>query len=106
MTLDQLQNVENFQIQNDFGSIQFLDKVDLTDIDLADIITIDEKGAEVYDDERHHDKPEVGKKLNVMSIITLNNIRPRHNQTATEKEKKLMQLLEKKEGAHHIRYDD
>ena len=78
----------------------------MTDVDLADIVTIDEKGAEVYDDERHHDKPTIGKKLNVKSLITLNNIRPRQNQTAYEKERKLKNALEKKEGAHHIRYDD
>ena len=38
-----------------------MDKVDLTDVDLADIVTIVSKSVEVYDDTRHKDtKPAVG----------------------------------------------
>ena len=104
MTLEQLENVKGFRIWTEFGEIEFLDKVDLTGVDLKEIITIDERGAEVYVD-GVHDKPEVGKGLNVKSLITLNNIRPRKNQTASAKEEKLKRCLESKEGAQHISYN-
>ena len=104
MTLEELENVKGFRIWTEFGQIEFLEKVDLTGIDLREIITIDERGAEVYVD-GVHDKPEVGKGLNVKSLITLNNIRPRKNQTASAKEEKLKRCLESKEGAQHISYN-
>ena len=53
MSLQELGQVENFKISNEFGSVQFLDKVDLTDVDLADVVTIVLRSAEVYDDTRH-----------------------------------------------------
>ena len=47
----------------------------MTEVDLADIVTIDKDSVEVYDDERHQNiKPKVGFKLNKPAIITLNRI--------------------------------
>ena len=53
MSLEELQKVEDFEISNEFGSISFLEPVDLTDLDLADLVTIVRRSAEVYDDSRH-----------------------------------------------------
>lgn len=64
MSLEELQRVKEFKIENEHGSIFFCKPVDLTDVDLAHIITINSKvGAEVYPD-NFLNKPEVGKKLN------------------------------------------
>lgn len=56
--------------------LYFPGKTDLTEVDLADIITIEQNSAEVYDDDRHM-KPEVGQKLNRSAIIALYNIKPK-----------------------------
>jgi hypothetical protein len=53
MSLKELQKVQAFEISNEFGSISFLEPVDLTDLDLADLVTIVRRSAEVYDDSRH-----------------------------------------------------
>jgi hypothetical protein len=50
MTTDELKNVENFTISNEFGSIKFLGKTDVTCVDLAKIVTINHNTAEVYND--------------------------------------------------------
>ena len=79
--------MENFKVWNEHGSIEWVDKTDLTNVNLADIITIQRQQVEVYDDERHATtKPTVGKKLNKPAIITLNNVRPKANQSASVKE--------------------
>ena len=77
MTLANLQAVENFKVWNEFGSVEFHDKTDLTCVDIADVITIVQGSVEVYDKERHGEAyPEVGQKLNRPATITLNNIKP------------------------------
>ena len=79
--------MENFKVWNEHGSIEWVDRTDLTNVNLADIITIQRQQVEVYDDERHATtKPTVGKKLNKPAIITLNNVRPKANQSASVKE--------------------
>jgi hypothetical protein len=40
MTTMELENVENFTISNEFGSVKFIGKTDLTRVDLQDIVTI------------------------------------------------------------------
>lgn len=100
-----LKKVENFKVSNEFGSVEWHGETDITCLDLADIVTISQGSAEVYDDNRHGlIKPEVGQKLNKKSTITLNNIRPRANQTAEKKEQLLRKSLEKA-GAEFLSYD-
>ena len=91
MSLNDLEQVHGFKIWNEHGSILWLEDVDLIDVDLAEIVTIVPKNVEVYEDEGKHkdSKPEVGKKLNHQAVITLNNIKPKKNQTSSEKEESL-----------------
>lgn len=104
MSLRELQSVEGFKVWNEFGSVEFQGKTDLTDLDLADLITIDSKGVEVYDDTRHN-KPEVGKKLNKPATIVLNNVKPRRNKSASAFEESLIKQLNSQDGAEHLFYD-
>jgi len=55
MTEAQLKAVEDFTIENEFGSIEFFGTTDLTGVDLGDIVTIEQGNCEVYDDVRHKD---------------------------------------------------
>jgi len=50
MTAEQLKSVSEFKVENEFGSIEFLGETDLTNVDLADAITIERCCVEVYDD--------------------------------------------------------
>lgn len=40
MSVSDLQKVKDFKIENSFGKIEFIGETDVTDIDLADIVTI------------------------------------------------------------------
>ena len=61
MTIDELKAVDDLTVSNEFGSVQFLGPTDVTNVDLADLITISKSNLEVYDDERHKEvKPPVG----------------------------------------------
>ena len=60
LTVKSLENVKDFTISNEFGSVQFIGETDITRVDLGDIVHISDKNLEVYDDERHVDKPPVG----------------------------------------------
>ena len=61
MSSSALKKVENFKVSNEYGSVEWSGETDLTFVDLADIVTIVQGNAEVYDDERHGlTKPEVG----------------------------------------------
>lgn len=94
MTVDELKKVQYFTIENKYGKIHYPQPVDLTEVDLADIITITKGSAEVYDDQRHAAiKPPVGQKLNNCAIITLYDIMPKKNQSIEDKIKSLKQGL-------------
>ncbi len=63
----------------------------MTNIDLADIVTIEHMGVEVYDEQRHKPYPRRGEKLNKPAIITLNNIEAPKNKPI----EKFTQILQK-----------
>jgi len=61
MSVKELESVEKFTVFNEFGSVEWVGKTDVTRVDLKDIVTIEQSNAEVYDDERHKlTKPSVG----------------------------------------------
>ena len=87
MSAAALQKVANFKISNEHGSVEWIGDTDVSGLDLADLVTIVQSNAEVYDDDRHKmSKPPVGHKLNKPANITLFNIKPRANQSAEKKE--------------------
>jgi len=58
MTYEELKAVENFKIWNQYGSIEFIGKVDLTYCNLAKNVDIQSNFIDVYPDET--DKPPRG----------------------------------------------
>lgn len=84
MTLSQLKFVENFKVSNEFGSVEFHGEADVSEVDLADIITIVRGSVEVYDDDVAHKftKPPIGHKLNRPATITLKQVKVRKGETA------------------------
>jgi len=106
MSLDELLKVEEFEISNEFGSITFLEPVDLTDLDLADLVTIVWRSAEVYDDDKHKDyKHPVGEKINRPALIKLRDMKPKKNQTSSDYEERLKSHIDATDGGHHMSYD-
>ena len=53
MTLKELKQVKDFKIWNEHGQVEYLKPVDLTQVDLADVVTISKGNVEVYDEDRH-----------------------------------------------------
>ena len=71
MTIDELKNVK-FKISNQYGSIEFLKRVDLTGVDLENDVIIKSNSAQVYGDGKDKKVIERGTKLNVPALITIN----------------------------------
>jgi hypothetical protein len=40
MTLDELRSVEGLKLSNEFGSVEFLGKTDISQVDFDDVVTI------------------------------------------------------------------
>ena len=58
MSKEELSAVEEFQIENEFGSINFIEPVDLVDVNLERDVVIRRKNVEVYPEEEN--KPTIG----------------------------------------------
>lgn len=74
LELWQIKNLSRFSIENKNGKIEFLDPVDLTEIDLSEIVTIKRGSVELYEENgktNKKPKPKIGEKLNVSAKITL-----------------------------------
>ena len=114
MSRQQLKNIGNFIVgRNGVGRIEF-GSVDLTNTPLDDIcgsiVQLKPRSATVY--ENDHDKPSMGKALNVPSTIYLENSWPRSHggkkpvQSKSGKEyDKHIQRLRRVGGTHFVSYD-
>ncbi|GMH92476.1 hypothetical protein TL16_g12360, partial [Triparma laevis f. inornata] len=70
----QLATLKNFTIEKEgVGSIAWIGAVDITNVNLDEAVSIENKEVAVYDD-AGDDKPDVGEKLNRPAIITLHNV--------------------------------
>ena len=96
MTEQQLSEIENFKIFNEFGSICFLGKTNVTNLDIDKIIQIKNKQIEVYPEEffEEDEKPEVGDELNKRAVLTLNQLRPQKDVSYKKFLKKLKSIVE------------
>jgi nuclear pore complex protein Nup98-Nup96 len=106
MSSDELKAVKGLKFWNEHGSIEFIDPVDVTEVDFADVVSIVKNQVEVYNEERHKDcYPKRGEKLNMPAFITLNDVRPKKDQTGIDKELSLKKSLEQQDGCEHLSYD-
>jgi nuclear pore complex protein Nup98-Nup96 len=101
MSEDQLRNVSNFSIANEFGKIEFQGKVDLTGGNLRDDIVIRHREVVVYPEDS--DKPLRGKKLNLPAIVTLFGCFPSKAGMSMENfKKKLLKICEKQDVSFFV----
>lgn len=75
MTEEELMNVPDFKICNSHGYIEFFGDVDLSGVDLKQVL-INETYVEIYKDEDPL-KPPLGQKLNRAAYIKLACVRPK-----------------------------
>ena len=80
MTLNELENVENFSIYNEWGRIDFEGVTDLTNLNLDQIVTIENKLINVYQNGEIDFKPKIGKGLNKPAILHLFKCFPSESQ--------------------------
>ena len=85
MNREELSAVAEFQIENQHGSILFLDPTDLVDVDLANDVTIKPRNIEVYPNDEI--KPDIGSKLNKGAIMILEGgMKPKRGLNAVDYE--------------------
>ena len=74
----QLSKVPNFSVYNKFGKVEFLEPVDLRNLDLTKIFKISCKKIEVYPDIFYSDeeKPVEGEELNKPAFLYFNDMKP------------------------------
>lgn len=74
MTLEELEQIENFSISNQHGKIEFEDIIDLTGVNLDQIVNILPGRVELYKNNNVSFLPQPGKGLNKKAVIHLYNI--------------------------------
>ena len=81
MTKKELKNIEKFTIYNEYGSIEYQEKVDVSSLDVDHIVDIRKRKIEVYPKKhfKKEDIPEVGVELNKKAVITLKYMKPKKN---------------------------
>ena len=80
MTLDELENVENFSIENENGKIEFESKVNLSSLNLDAIVEIRPGVVSLYDKKNTLFIPSPGFGLNKKATIHLYNISELHSE--------------------------
>ena len=120
MSLMHVQRIKDFKIWNEYGSIQFMGDTDVTEVDLAETVTIGKQFVEVYPDSKDGvaiKKPSSGEKLNKPATVTLKGITCKKGEDAAMTEVRLRERLQKQGGvsfiihnnltlqANHVSYD-
>jgi hypothetical protein len=110
MTLGELEDVENFSIFNEYGRIDFEGVTDLTNLNLDQIVTIDNKRINVYQNGDLDFKPPVGQGLNKPAVIHLYKCYPADKEkNITDEQLSLylasLQKICKEKGAEFKSYD-
>lgn len=106
MTLEQVENVEDFSIENEYGKITWPGKTNLVGINLDLLVNISSNLAEVYPDDMYpteETKHMKGTGLNKTARITLYNI-----EKPVDKEdfEQYLMKLAKEQNCKHVDYDE
>ncbi|CAD8126519.1 unnamed protein product [Paramecium sonneborni] len=106
LTINQLKNVEDFTIYNEFGSLRWDSPTNLLYINLDRIVDIQDSKVEVYDLDQIHEylKPKINKKLNKSCLITL-KVPITINQENYETESKFLQQKCKEQNIELVEID-
>ncbi len=101
-SIDRLNKVENFCIFNDHGKIEFNEEVDLTYMNLDDIVKIEPCIVEVYPGSAH----DRGTKINKKATVYLYNLGDEDQQISPSEEfiQSLKNVIEQKSGTRFISY--
>ena len=86
MTLNELENVEKFSIYNEWGRIDFEGVTDLTNLNLDQIVSIENKLINVYQNGDIDFKPKIGKGLNKPATLHLYKCFPSESQKGVSDE--------------------
>ena len=96
LSIKELKAVNNFKIYNKYGSIEFFGATDITELNFAHLVTINQKSVEVYPIDTEHNKPPIGQKLNKPALITLfGGNKPKKDQKPEQVEALLIDSLNK-----------
>lgn len=87
----QLCQIEDFQVFNEFGKIQFIDPIDVRKQDISKIFQISSKKIEVYPSNlySYEVKPSEGEDFNKPAYLTFYNMKPQLGKSYRTYQKKL-----------------
>jgi hypothetical protein len=105
MTEEELANVSNFIIENEFGRIEFMKDVDLRNANFDEDVIIKNKCVEVYSNMSPEKKPGKGRKMNQEAMITFFNF-SRTKGMSLEKFLRVLKKYTKKINAELIGYNE
>lgn len=96
----QLRKVQDFTIMNDHGKVYFQGLTDLTDTDLAEVVSIGSNQIEVYPDslKEQNRYPSLGHKLNRPAQLTFNKTFLTKLNTITAKIDRLKNMASQMDG--------
>ena len=101
MRLDEIKDIFELTISNEFGSVLFFGRTDLSNVDLGKDVTINQKTVEIY--ENCDNKPGPNQKLNKPALITFNQFLPKKEETDEACSNRLRVTIEK-QGGEFISY--
>ena len=117
MSLEELQNVKDFAIYNDYGKIKFPGSTNLEGLNIDDIVNIEDKLVSLYQINDQVEKHPQGEGLNKEAVITLYNMKPSQsknedlsktnflNETINDNFESLLKKECDKKGMTFIKYD-
>lgn len=106
MTLEEVENVQEFAIENEYGKITWPGKTNLVGLNLDLLVNISSNLAEVYPDDMfptEETKHMKGTRLNKTARITLYNIEKPEDKEDFEA---YLEKLAKEQNCKHVEYDD
>lgn len=105
MTEEELKGVCGFVLENEHGRIEFLEEVDLRNVNFDEVVKIEAKCIEVYGNLTDEQKPKKGEGMNHPAMITFFNFEKKKGMTR-EQFLHVLKKYSKKINAEFIGYDE
>ncbi|OMJ96164.1 hypothetical protein SteCoe_346 [Stentor coeruleus] len=104
MTINQLKNLSNFSIENEFGKMVFDGETNVTNLDVDDLVLIEKNCIIGYPNCSEEQKALIDNRLDKSAVVTLYNLKSQSGNTGKMAIKLMMNC--EKNGTKFINYDE